>query len=80
MNLKDAIAAYKARRDRLGVDVPGGTCIAEDHTGHGHASKQGCPANDGGNHCYAILEPDWFPRECINCGELESPHPSKKGK
>jgi hypothetical protein len=45
-----------------------------------HATQQGCPANDGGNHCYAILEPDWFERECINCGEPEGLYPSKEDK
>ena len=45
-----------------------------------HATQQGCPANDGGNHCYAILEPGWFERECINCGEPEGLYPSKEDK
>jgi len=30
------VTAYKERSAKHGVDVPGGRCIAEDHTGHGH--------------------------------------------
>ena len=71
MTLKEAIAAYTARKARCGVEIPGGYCIAADHTGHGHKEKEGCPANDGGSHCYVSVNPDSLDRECVNCGEPE---------
>ena len=36
MTLAEAIEQYEARREEFGVEMSGGMCIAEDHTGHNH--------------------------------------------
>jgi hypothetical protein len=40
MTLQEAIAAYVERREQHGVDIPGGVCIAEDHSDHDNCKEK----------------------------------------
>lgn len=48
-SMQQAVAAYEARRLEKGVPMEGGTCISDDHTGHGHDQLSNLAALEDAN-------------------------------